>query len=85
MSSAGKSSEANETEFQLGITSLDASTMLKQGKVSQGDRGTTSTDGPSSFRVPSAAEEHQMDESAKSSKGNREHVTDTIAKDYSTK
>lgn len=74
-----KDKAREETSFRLGISASKATTLQEQGKVSGERRGKSY--GPESFKLPNAAEEGRLTETAKVSSERREHVTE-ISKDY---
>lgn len=84
MSSHNANTDAvKQTEYQLGISSANASVLAKQGEESASRRGKSHRDG--SIRLANQQEEKQLTESAEASHEKRQHVTDTISKEYGAK
>ncbi len=77
------SDSVKQTEYQLGISKSNATALETQGNASAERRGVSS--GAGSYRLPTATEETQMTKAADVSVEKRQHVTDSIAKSYSSK
>ncbi|KAJ5216828.1 hypothetical protein N7468_009836 [Penicillium chermesinum] len=76
--SQGKARE--ETDFKLGISASNAGALEEQGKASGERRGKSY--GPGSFKIPNAAEEARLTETANVSAEKRQHVTENVSKEY---
>ncbi|KAM3501070.1 hypothetical protein MY11210_009426 [Beauveria gryllotalpidicola] len=85
MSSGDDKSDAiKQAEFQLGISDSNAKSLVSVGVNSGGARG-KSYEIATPFHVPNEFEKNAMVAAARASAGKREHVTNTIAKDYNSK